>query len=97
MARCWVFLLLPGTVSALFYINKPPMAFEEVSKLAVRQYNLESGAEFLFRKGTTYHSNPWDPKSSQIQSFSVTIQETVCKGNPEVADIDRCDFKPKGV
>ncbi|XP_067325622.1 cathelicidin-1-like [Anolis sagrei] len=97
MARCWVFLLLIETVSAFNYINKPPMGYDEASKLAVQQYNLESGAEFLFRKGSTFHNNGWDPLSSQIQSFSINIQETVCKGNPETTDIDKCDFKPNGV
>ncbi|XP_067325621.1 batroxicidin-like [Anolis sagrei] len=97
MVQCWFSFLLFGTVSTIVYRKSPPLGFKEVSALLVQQYNIESRTTFLFRLESAKPRRQWDPLSSKLQGFSLKIKETVCKGDPDTVDINKCAFKPNGV
>ncbi|KAH0627712.1 hypothetical protein JD844_003842 [Phrynosoma platyrhinos] len=96
MARGWVGILFLGTVMAASLRETPPMDYDKVRDFVVQQYNMESRSEFLFRMVSADTQPNWNATSDKIQSFSLTLRETVCKGNPEKDDVAACDYKEKG-
>uniref|UniRef100_A0A803T8V5 Vipericidin n=1 Tax=Anolis carolinensis TaxID=28377 RepID=A0A803T8V5_ANOCA len=98
MERCWVSLLLLGSVSAnVFLRDTPPLSYNKAQVAVVKQFNIEATPPNLYRLVSADPVPKWNPTSSDFQSFPLKIKETVCHGDPEKIKVDKCAFKANGV
>ncbi|XP_008116757.1 lutzicidin [Anolis carolinensis] len=98
MERCWVSLLLLGSVSAnVFLRDTPPLSYNKAQVAVVKQFNIEATPPNLYRLVSADPVPKWNPTSSDFQSFPLKIKETVCHGDPEKIKVDKCAFKANGI
>ncbi|XP_067326543.1 cathelicidin-related antimicrobial peptide Na_CRAMP-like [Anolis sagrei] len=96
MVRCWVLLLLIGTVSAGKPRKGPPLTFQQAGVEAVKKFNTEAGPSPVFRLVNLEPVVKWDSTVKSYRYFNLKIQETVCNNKKKIV-VEKCEYKSHGV